>query len=448
MSNAMHIFLSIDLMPLLAVTLALLACGLIGNFLVLRRQSMLGDAISHAVLPGLVIAFILSGTRAPLPMFIGAAIAGGVVAVLAELVRRLGRVEAGASLGTMFTIAFALGVLLLERATSGGGAARQVDLDADCVLHGLPETLTWDAPNTWGNVFTIASLETAPPQIAVLLGVFIVVAACIAIFFKELRIICFDPALATALGFKAGPAQLVIVALVATCTVASFEAVGSILVIAALICPAATARMLTDRLTTQIWLSAIIAINSAVLGYAAAGFLPGLLWDGYAVSAAGAITVVLGIVFTLSALFSPSQGIVARAIARQRLTSLIAVEDLLALLYRSEERGHLPISLSSAHQTLGGHRGTKAINRARRASQIDTTADRIALTASGQRDAAAIIRRHRLWESYLVDEAGIAADHTHDVAEVLEHTRDDAERPIAPVAGPGIDPHGKVIPKK
>lgn len=441
-------FLTVDFMPLLAVTLAMLACGLIGNFLVLRRQSMLGDAVSHAVLPGLVIAFILTQSRAPIPMFLGAAIAGALVALCAELVRKLGRVEPGASLGAMFTIAFALGVFLLERATVGAaGTSRQVDLDADCVLYGQPEMLLWfEAPDTLAAMFSMRTLATAPHQVGVLLVVFLVILALIVLFFKELRLISFDPALASAQGFRAGTAHLVIVALVAACAVASFEAVGSILVIAALIAPAATARLCTDSLARQLLLSAIVAIICAIGGYFAGATLPGMLWQGDAVSVAGAITVTLGLAFLCAAIASPTHGLVARRLAQRRMANRIGMEDLLALLFRTEEAGHHGLARSEALRQLGTRRAGKAIQRAAVARFVHADGETLRLTPLGKRESAAIIRRHRLWETYLVEQAGVAPDHTHAPAELLEHARGRGERPIAPKAGPRFDPHGRSIP--
>ena len=130
--------IGLDLFPLLAGTLASVGCGLLGNFLVLRRLSLMGDAISHSVLPGLVIAFLIASSRSPLVMFLGAAIAGVATVVLVELVKKLGRVEPGAAMGVVFSILFAAGVLLIEQA-----AADLVDLDAECVLHGQLELLWW-----------------------------------------------------------------------------------------------------------------------------------------------------------------------------------------------------------------------------------------------------------------------------------------------------------------
>src|SRR4051812_22117411 len=140
-------FLQIDLPALTAAVLACISCALVGNFLVLRRQSLLGDAISHAILPGIVAGFLVTGSRAGLPVILGALAAAVVAGVLIEAVRRLGRLDSGAAMGVVFTVMFAGGVVLIEQ-----GAARAVDLDADCVLYGQLEAILWLAPTRWSDL--------------------------------------------------------------------------------------------------------------------------------------------------------------------------------------------------------------------------------------------------------------------------------------------------------
>jgi len=316
----MKLSFALDLFPLLAAVLAAVTCGLLGNFLVLRRLSLMGDAISHSVLPGLVIAFLVTTTRAPLVMFLGAAAAGIATVVLVELVKKLGRVEPGAAMGVVFSVLFALGVLLIERA-----AVRHVDLDADCVLHGQLETLAWyGAPETWRGVLDTSTLPEVPRQVWTLLAM--CAAACVftGLLFKELRIAAFDPGLATSQGFDAGLLHYLLMIFVAAAVVASFEAVGSILVIAMLVCPAATARLLTDRLVSQIFGSALVAIACGVLGYLGAAAIPAL-FDRDAVNAAGSMAVVAGLLVALAAIGSPRHGVIAR-----RLQARAAAQDAAA----------------------------------------------------------------------------------------------------------------------
>ncbi len=277
-------FLTLDLAPLLAATLAACACALVGNFLVLRRQALMGDAIAHAVLPGIAAAYILTASREPLPMLLGAAGAGLATVGLTALIQSLGKVDRGAAMGVAFTTLFALGVILIERVPP------TIDLDADCVLHGNLEALLWFPPDR----ITLSSLATLPRQVHTLAAVMAMGVVFTLVFYKELRLTSFDPALAGALGFRPGLMNTLLMTVAAAAVVASFEAVGSILVIAMLICPPAAARMLTNRLGTQILLSLAIALLTAVTGYFAATRLPALFDPAVTLNAAGMIATVSG----------------------------------------------------------------------------------------------------------------------------------------------------------
>lgn len=417
--------IALDLFPLLAATLAALVCALLGNFLVLRRLSLMGDAISHAVLPGLVIAFILSESRSSLAMLLGAAIAGVATVVLVELVKKLGRVEPGAAMGVVFSVLFALGVLLIERA-----AVRHVDLDADCVLHGQLETLVWfGAPERLIDILSPATLDAIPRQVTTLLVMLVAASIFVALFFKELRIAAFDPALATTQGFNANAMHFALMLFVAGATVASFEAVGSILVIAMLICPAATARLLTDRLLPQIGASLLAATLASLSGYVGASWIPAL-FGADSVNAAGMITVASGAILVIAALFSPSHGALARIARRASLRRRIEVDDLLASLFRREESGD-PTALASR---------ARIVRVAAQRGLVVRDPKGVSLTDAGRADARDLVRRHRLWESYLVERAGLSPDHVHETAERLEHLG------VRPAPGPRTDPHGKPIP--
>lgn len=302
-------FLQIDLPAMLAAMLATVACALLGNFLVLRRQSLMGDAISHAVLPGIVAGFLIAGSRATLPIFAGAAAAAVLAAVLIELVRRFGRLDSGAAMGVVFSIMFAAGIVMMEQA-----AAHNVDLDAECVLYGQLEDILWLAATGLGSLTDPAALMELPREVVVLAGAVVVVASAVALFWKELKITSFDPGLATSLGIPAGVVNLGLMVLVGGVAVAAFEAVGSILVIAMFICPAATARLLTDRLGTQVWLSVLIAALTAVAGYVAAAWLPLWLGSEHSLAATGMIAVVSGLFLALAVLLAPRYGILAKAV--------------------------------------------------------------------------------------------------------------------------------------
>ncbi|RNC80547.1 MAG: iron ABC transporter [Phycisphaera sp.] len=424
-----------DLFPLIACTLAAICCGLLGNFLVLRKQSLMGDAISHSVLPGLVLAFLVAAEINPSVMFAGAALAGLATVVLIEAVKKVGNVEPGAAMGVVFSIMFALGVLLIEQA-----AARNIDLDASCVLYGQPESLAWfSAPPSFGDLFAWRTIGEMPRQVMTLLAMTLLSVIFISVFFKELRIAAFDPALATSLGFSATLLHYALMIAVAGATVASFEAVGSILVIAMLVCPAASARLVSDRLLPQILWSVAFAIASGVVGYFAAIAVPAM-FDRDAVSIAGSMTVVAGLLFAFTAVASPTQGVLARAFRQRKLARLVALEDLLATIYRRDEQGVGAAPAAQAEVSLQSHRLQSVLRLARKRSLVTGELGSLALTNDGRRVAERLVRKHRLWEDYLVRKAGVAPDHVHESAERLEHFAP------APSDGPEKDPHGKPIP--
>ncbi|MGD9785398.1 MAG: metal ABC transporter permease [Hyphomicrobiaceae bacterium] len=300
-------FLQLDLPAMLAALFATLSCALLGNFLVLRRQSLMGDAVSHAVLPGIVLAFLVVGSRATWPVFVGATAAALIAVALIELVRRYGRMDQGTAMGVVFSIMFALGVVLIEQA-----ATRNVDLDAECVLYGQLEDVLWLAPTSLSSLADWSVWAQMPREVTTLFGALVVTSLAVAAFWKELKLASFDPALASALGFRAGIIDLGLMVLVGVVAVAAFEAVGSILVIAMFICPAATARLLTDRLSHQVALSLVFAAVAAIGGYVLAAFGP--IWVGLAsaVAASGMIAVTSGLILATAVVFAPRHGLLKR----------------------------------------------------------------------------------------------------------------------------------------
>ncbi len=263
-----------------------MACALPGTFLMLNRQSMLGDGISHAVLPGLAVAFLLTNSRDIFPMAAGAVAAGVLTAVLTQMVQRFGQVESGAALGVVFCGLFAVGLILIRVASD------KVDLDADCVLYGSIET-------------AVVDVNLVPRVAWISGGLLIFNALLIAFFYKELRLAAFDPALATTLGFNANAIRLGLTVVASVTTVLAFESVGSILVIAMLVVPAAAASLLTHKLHWLLALALVLAAASAVLGHIGAitlrRFVGGLFGqsDLGATSSAAMMAVTAGVLFLI-----------------------------------------------------------------------------------------------------------------------------------------------------
>jgi manganese/zinc/iron transport system permease protein len=283
-------FLRLDLPALLAAILACGSCGLLGSFLLLRRDSLLGDALSHAVLPGIIAGFALTGARAGLPMLLGALAAALLAVFLIGLVRRVARLESGAATGAVFTSFFALGLMLMEAT-----GARSVDLDLDCVLFGQLESVVWLEAQGFGSLVDPVALAALPRQLFLLAAVAVVLAGLVALLWRPLHLLCFDPDYAAAIGLPARGLELALNLMVAAAAVAAFEAVGSILVVAMLVCSAAAIRLLTDSYRTQVLGGAVLGAALGALGYAVAGPLPAAFGQSFSLNAAGVIGTLGGV---------------------------------------------------------------------------------------------------------------------------------------------------------
>lgn len=296
-------FLVLDLPAILTAMLACVACSLVGSFLVLRRQALLADAVSHVVLPGIVGAVLVTGALTGIVIMAGALVAALVAVAAIELLRACGRLEAGAAMGTVFTTMFAVGVAMLEWSDVADGY-----IDARHVVFGSLETVLWMSPG---------DLTTVPRQIVTLAVVLAVLCGLYACFHKELAVSTFDPALAALLGFRPRLVAMALVTATGAAAVAAFEAVGSILVIAMFVGPPCVARMLTDRLSLQIRVSVLVAAVAAVVGYVLAAFGPGLYGSANSLNAAGTIAVTVGILQVLTMLFAPRYGALSATRRRQ-----------------------------------------------------------------------------------------------------------------------------------
>lgn len=281
-----------DFYIMLSGSLVAVSCALLGCFLILRRMAMVGDAISHAVLPGIVIAYLFSGTRDTLTLMPGAMAFGLLSTFLIEFFHRRGGLQTDASIGVTFTWLFAMGVILLSL------FAGQIDLDQECVLYGEIAFVPLDV---W---ITAGGTHMGPRALYLLSLVLFIILGAIVLFFKPLQLTSFDPAFAAAAGFSTLVWHYTLMGLVSVVTVASFELVGAILVVAFLVVPAATAYLLTKSLIPMLWIASACGVLSAVLGYWAAAYLDG--------SIAGAMATVAGLLFLMAFLFAPHDGILMR----------------------------------------------------------------------------------------------------------------------------------------
>ena len=415
------------------------ACALPGCFLVLRRQSMLGDALSHAVLPGIAIGFLVTGSRANWIMFAGAIVAALVTVLLTQWLGKRARVDPGAAMGVVFTTLFALGVVLIVR------GADSVELDPHCVLYGALELTPLD-------LVSVGSLAV-PRAFVILACVVVANLLVITLLFKEFRIAAFDPELAKSLGLRPELMHAVLMGMTAVTTVAAFEAVGSIIVVAMLVVPASCARLLVGNLRGMLGLAMLFALATAILGHLVAVELPHRFGFG-SVPTAGAMATVAGVLLIGVILGTPRGGLVATLRARWAFHLRTTREDLLALAWRLEERG----TATSGRDLCGQLRAVRGLStpltahclrRLLKSGLLNEEAGAMRLTSAGRQHAGSLVRSHRLWEAWLAQAAGIAPDHVHETAMRLEHVTDRRMREqLAREAGtPGVDPHGRPIPE-
>ncbi len=268
---------------ILAGSLVAIPCGLLGCFLILRKMAMVGDAISHAVLPGIVIAFLLSGNRDSLTMLLGAGLIGIFTTFLIEFFHRMGKLQTDAAIGVTFTWLFAIGVILIDQ------FADQVDLDQDCVLYG---EIAYVSLEQWT---TSDGTMMGPRTLYVAGTVLLLVIVFILMGYKELVVTTFDPVYASAIGISTALWHYLLMAAVSVTTVASFESVGAILVVALFIAPPATAYLLTENLKHMMVLTVVIGVLVSLTGYYLAVLLDGAI--------AGAMATMAGVFFLIVFLF-------------------------------------------------------------------------------------------------------------------------------------------------
>ncbi len=291
--------MSADLAIVLTAGLVATACGLLGPFLVLRRQALLSDAVSHAVLPGIVAVFLLLRTRAPGPVVLGAAAFAVVCVVAVDALRATGLVNSDAAIALVFPALFSLGVLGITR------YADSIHLDLDSTVYGDIVFTPFRTVELWG--------ATVPRSVVVLGAVVLANLGLVALLWKELKATTFDPDFSRTVGLR--PALLSRLVLVATAitAVSAFESVGAILVVTALIVPAAAAQLLADRLLPMVAIAVGIGWFSAIGGHSLA-----LRLDA---SVGGAMGLVAVACFVVSLLLGPRHGLVVGALRRRRVAA-------------------------------------------------------------------------------------------------------------------------------
>ncbi len=370
------------------------ACGGIGTFTLLRGRALVADVVAHASLPGVCAAFLIFGTRS-LPLLLLGALTFGILGMLCVTwIRRATPVKEDAALAITLSVFFGLGVCLLmvvqqdQRGTQSG---------VDSFIFGKAAAMVK------ADVILAASICAAA---------LVVLAA----MWSPLKLVCFDRNFGDAVGQRMGLVDFILMALVCLCTTAALPAVGLVMVVALLTIPPAAARFWTDRLLTMCLISSAIGAVAGVLGAGVSA-----LHSEY--STGPVIVLICAAIFGASLLFAPRRGVVFAALRRASLRSRVADQNLLRTMYELSESGSTECGFDAllVPRAWTQLQLERLIRRAISRSEVERVGDHYRLTQEGRTQAAKIVRAHRLWELFLIDQASIAPDHVDRDADSIEH---------------------------
>lgn len=401
-----------------------ISCGVLGSFIVVRKMALFGDALSHAVLPGVALGFLWDMTKNPVTIFIGATIAGLIGAAMVHWIKETTRLKEDTALGLVLASFYAVGVALTT------------------MINQLP---TGNQTGIDKFMFGQAAAIGAD-DVKLMVTITALVLLCMALLYKEFLLTSFDAQFARAIGLPAQAIHYLLMLLLAFSVVISLQAVGVVLVSAMLITPAATAYLLTDRMHRMIFLAALFGVLAG-----GAGAFVSFLDDNLAT---GPIMVLAASsLFVLVFCFGPRHGVVMRWWRQRSNVARISRENTLKAIYHVLESRDFEGEGVSLRELAERRKETleesRQLAEALRGNRMATVAgDDILLTPSGWSRACEIVRNHRLWELYLTNEAKIASDHVHEDAEHIEHVLGEEvvrelERKLKYARQ---DPHGKPIP--
>ena len=403
---------------LIASSLVGLMCGILGCFIVLRNMSLIGDALSHAVLPGIFFSFLIFG-YSTLGFFLGSTIAGVVSAVAISWIQQNVKTKNDAAIGIIFTAMFSIGIIGISWLNQSEG----VHLDLKDFL--------------FGNVLGISDED-----IILTVAVAIYTIVCVVLFFRQLFITTFQATIAEVMGISPKMMHYFLMLLLSFAIVASLRTVGVILVVAMLITPAATALLLSSKLKRVIVISACVGVLSAIMGL--------FVSIVFKTTPGPAMTLCATGFYFLAVLFSPLEGLLFKWRQNRIEKARIIREDILRqVIKRQEGKGTSVIELSD-RLNLKKPTVTRYVKILASSKLLDASEDRLYLTNEGQRKAEQLVRAHRLWETYQVKKMGLSSDQIHNEADLIEHhlseeLLDEIDRELG---FPTKDPHDSPIPVK
>ena len=398
--------------------------AIVGSFTLLKKKALVGDAVAHSVLPGICLAFILSGVKNPIYLIIGAFITGWISLVLIDIITARSKIKEDTAIGLILSVFFGIGILMLTVIQKSGNAAQS----------GLDHFLFGQAASLIGKDLLVFS------SIALILIVAVI------LFFKEFAIIAFDEAFARSIGFPVRTLELLLTTLTVLAVVTGIQAIGVVLMAAMLITPAAAARFWTDKLKLMIWLAAGLGALSGLVGAYISYVAPAMPTGPW-------IVMVVSVIAILSFFMAPQKGILARWLNQRKFQTQMLEENILKLLYQMGEVQGSFFSPRTMEEILDRRpfqvtQLRKGLRNLKKQGFLDTSDQGYTYTQAGKDKGQRVTKLHRLWELYLTEYLRIAPDHVHEDAETIEHiiTPDLEKRLEEKLKYPKLDPHQSEIP--
>ena len=346
----------------LIASLVAVACAIPGTFLVLRKMAMISDAISHSILPGIVVGFFITHDLNSPILILLAALTGIITVILVEYIQKTGLVKEDTAIGLVFPALFSIGVIMIAK------NANDVHLDVDAVLLGELAFAPFDR-------LIISGTDVGPKSLWIVGTILLITVTLLILFFKELKVSTFDKGLAASLGFSPAIIHYGLMSVSSVTTVGAFDAVGAILVVALMIAPAATAYLLTTDLKKMLWLAIGFGIFSAIFGYWVAHWLDA--------SIAGSISTVLGFVFLLVYLFAPTKGVIAVLYRERQQRTEVSLLTFLLHLKNHDEESERHVNHLNEHINWQKVRAKSVLDLAQKNNMISIENNIVSLTKKG-----------------------------------------------------------------
>jgi manganese/zinc/iron transport system permease protein len=398
--------------------------AIVGAFTFLNKKSLIGDAIAHAVLPGICLGFLLSGTKNPVFLIGGAFLTGWLSLIAVDFITARSRIKEDTAIGLILSVFFGIGILMLTVIQKTGNAAQS---GLDHFLFGKAAALVGNDLYVFGTV-----------AVFLLVGVFLL--------FKEFTLLAFDKNYAISLGLPVKRIELILTSMIVLAVVIGIQAVGVVLMAAILITPAAAARFWTDKIKTMIILASVFGAVSGISGAYISFIAPAMPTGPW-------IVIVISTVAMVSFFFAPGRGVVSRMIRQSTIRKTINDENVLKTLYQLGEENKDFLTQRHSEEILKRRRMpqvrlTKILNRLAEQGYLKRSDNFSELTEEGKVRAQRVVKIHRLWELYLTTELNIAPDHVHDDADTIEHLlTPELEAELERVLNyPRVDPHKSEIP--